>query len=177
MGKELLSTLIQGGIGMQNNLNQKIVVVYGTQAVLNKIEELRSGGIISNDIHIFTKDRSKFANLKWDSDIKRHPTGNWVDQFKSWFSDDSAIEEGLKKLNLTDEENVHCTRILEAGGTLLVTGQDPFNDLGHSGQINDEKGAATKDEPIHHDEQMIDREDSLDRRERIVEIESMRRLY
>ncbi|MGE7924589.1 general stress protein [Viridibacillus arvi] len=153
---------------MQNNLSQKIVVVYGTQAVLDKIEELRSGGIITNDIHIFTKDSSKFANIKWDSDIKRHPTGNWVDQFKSWFTDDSAIEEGLKKLNLTDEENAHCTRIIEAGGTLLVTGQDPFNDLGHSDII---------DEPIHHDEQMIDREDSIDRRERIVEIESMRRLY
>ncbi|MGF9978194.1 general stress protein [Viridibacillus arvi] len=161
---------------MQNNLSQKIVVVYGTQAVLNKIEELRSGGIISNDIHIFTKDSSKFANLKWNSDIKRHPTGNWVDQFKSWFSDDSAIEEGLKKLNLTDEENAHCTRILEAGGTLLVTGQDPFNDLGHSDKIIDENDAMI-DEPIHHDEQMIDREDSIDRRERIVEFESMRRLY
>lgn len=150
---------------MQHNHERRIEVAYSKQEVVDKIEHLRIENIMSKDIHLFSKDMSQFEDLRWEPDIELNKTGNWVDQFKSWFTDDTAIEAGLKQLNLSPEENARYSQILVNGGTLLVIGDqfdEPFDRSLTSTDLN---------QPTTN----LQRDESLEARERFDNIDTYRR--
>ena len=128
-----------------NAQNQRIEVAHSQQEMLSILDNLRADGFNYQDINIITKDSAQLESVKWDGDVKTHEAGNWVDQFKSWFTGDSAVTEGLKRFDLTDGQIAYYGQLLEQGAIVLFAEQEdahalnqaapePFNDtIDHAG--------------------------------------------
>lgn len=93
-------------MNMMNEQNPKIEVAHTRDEMLHILETMRTEGFHKEDIHIIAKDSQQLEDVKWDDDVHTHEAGNWVDQFKSWFTGDSAVTEGLKRFNLSEDRIV-----------------------------------------------------------------------
>lgn len=124
---------------MKSEQNQRIEVAHSQEEMLRKLDSMRRDGINYQDINIITRDTSQFKDVKEDADVKTHAAGNLVDQFKSWFTGDSAVTEGLKRFDLTDGQIALYGQLLEHGAIVLFAEQEnssasnhvapePFND-------------------------------------------------
>lgn len=103
--------------------NQRIEVAHSQEEMLRILDYLRGDGFHYKDIHIITKDPTRFEEVKGDTDVITHAAGNWVDQFKSWFTGESAVTEGLKRFALTDGQIALYAQWLEQGAIVLYTEQ------------------------------------------------------
>ncbi|MFJ7738383.1 general stress protein [Lysinibacillus sp. NPDC097287] len=108
---------------MKNEQNQRIEVAHSQEEMLRKLDSMRRDGINYQDINIITRDTSQFEDVKEDADVKTHAAGNLVDQFKSWFTGDSAVTEGLKRFDLTDGQIAYYGQLLEHGAIVLFAEQ------------------------------------------------------
>ena len=110
-----------------NAQNQRIEVAHSEQEMLRILEGMRRDGFNYQDINIIAKDSSRLENVKWDDDVKTHEAGNWVDQFKSWFTGDTAETEGLKRFELTDGQLAYYGQLLEQGAFILYAEHDDIS--------------------------------------------------
>ena len=121
--------------------NIRIEVAHSQEEMLRILDYMRGDGFSYQDIHIITKDSTHFEDVKGDTDVITHAAGNWMDQFKSWFTGESAVTEGLKRFALTDGQIALYAQWLEQGAIVLYAERDdvrpneahitvpkPFND-------------------------------------------------
>ncbi|MEX3746845.1 MULTISPECIES: general stress protein [Lysinibacillus] len=106
---------------MMNEQNSQIEVAHTRKEMLHILESMRLKAFQIEDIHIIAKDPSKLEDVKWDTDVKTHEVGNWVDQFKSWFTGESAVTEGLKRFDLTEGQTAYYAQLVELGAVVLFT--------------------------------------------------------
>lgn len=112
---------------MERKEERVIDIVYSTQDMLAKIQEYRAEG--SRDhIYIFSNDLNEFHALSRDEGISLYKPGGVRNMVKSFFAKENPVEEGLRKLHLTEAERQHYVNILNDGGIILVTGFDPFSE-------------------------------------------------
>jgi len=104
---------------MMNEQNPKIEVAHTRDEMLHILEHMRMEGYHQDDIHIIARDPQQFEDVKWDADVQTHEAGNWVDQFKSWFTGDSAVTEGLKRFNLSEGQIAYYAHLVEQGSIVL----------------------------------------------------------
>jgi len=104
---------------MMNEQNPKIEVAHTRDEMLHILENMRMEGYHQDDIHIIARDSQQFEDVKWDADVQTHEAGNWVDQFKSWFTGDSAVTEGLKRFNLSEGQIAYYAHLVEQGSIVL----------------------------------------------------------
>ncbi|WP_168193777.1 general stress protein [Lysinibacillus sp. SGAir0095] len=83
------------------------------------IERLKTGGTPMGQIHLVGKNLDKFAELKWDADVDMHHTGNTVDKFKSLFTGEDAVIEGLKGTDIPEAQIQHYKQVVDGGGVLI----------------------------------------------------------
>jgi len=107
-----------------DNLNSgsyNIEVAHTKQEAMAIIDRLKTDGIPKGQINIVGKDLNEFTNLKWDADVDVHNAGNLGDKFKSFFTGEDAVMEGLKDLNLPESQLLHYKTVVENGGIIIYT--------------------------------------------------------
>ncbi|GAA3349154.1 MULTISPECIES: general stress protein [Lysinibacillus] len=145
-------------MNMMNEQNPKIEVAHTRDEMLHILENMRTEGFHKEDIHIIAKDSQQLEDVKWDDDVHTHEAGNWVDQFKSWFTGDSAVTEGLKRFNLSEGQIAYYAHLVEQGSIVLFAERDDDYDTLQS----------------QHPETAAEQEERL-RQERLNEAEQLRR--
>jgi len=139
---------------MMNEQNPKIEVAHTRDEMLHILENMRSEGYHKEDIHIIAKDPQQYEDVKWDADVQTHEAGNWVDQFKSWFTGDSAVTEGLKRFNLSEGQIAYYAHLVEQGSIVLFAErEDDYDTL----QTHPET-AAEQEERLRNQERMNEAE-------------------
>ncbi len=101
--------------------NRKIVVARTEEDMYEKLEQLKAQGYSENDIHVVAKDRSHMDVLDHQSNVSTHAAGSVMDKFKSWFTGEDSITEGLRKLNLSEAETERYSKDVASGGFVLFT--------------------------------------------------------
>ncbi|WP_342544954.1 general stress protein [Lysinibacillus sp. FSL W7-1291] len=143
---------------MMNEQNPQIEVAHTRDEMLHILESMRLEGYQQEDIHIIAKDSEQFEDVKWDADVQTHEAGNWVDQFKSWFTGDSAVTEGLKRFNLSEGQIAYYAHLVEQGSIVLYAERE--DDV---------------DQLQAHSETVAEQEARLKQQERMIEAEQYRR--
>ncbi|MGN4125545.1 general stress protein [Lysinibacillus sphaericus] len=109
---------------MMNEQNPQIEVAHTKDEMLHILESMRLAGYHTEDIHIIAKNQSQLEDVKWDPDVTTHAAGNWVDQFKSWFTGESAVTEGLKRFDLSEGQTAYYSQLVEQGAIVLFAERD-----------------------------------------------------
>lgn len=109
---------------MLDEQNPQIEVAHSTEEMFHILESLRVEGFHTKDIHIMAKNSAQLEAVKWEPDVIIHEAGNWMDQFKSWFTGESAVTEGVKRFDLTDGQTAYYGQQLEQGAIVLYVEQD-----------------------------------------------------
>ncbi|MER2006590.1 MAG: general stress protein [Psychrobacillus sp.] len=128
---------------MNLNSNRKIEIARTEEDMYEKLEHLQKQGYEESDIHVISSESTHLNALNRYSDVTTHEAGTFIDKFKSWFTGESAIVEGLKKLDLTEEEAEQYAKEVASGSIVLYTDAVPEGDsLGASANA---EAAATTD--------------------------------
>ncbi len=113
---------------MMNEQNPQIEVAHTREEMFQILERMRLEGYHTEDIHIIAKDSNQFEDVKWDANVKTHEAGNWLDQFKSWFTGDTAVTEGLKRFDLTEGQTAYYAQLVEQGAIVLFAEREDLVD-------------------------------------------------
>lgn len=128
---------------MNLNSNRKIEIARTEEDMYEKLEHLQKQGYEESDIHVISSESTHLNALNRYSNVSTHEAGTFIDKFKSWFTGESAIVEGLKKLDLTEEEAEQYAKEVASGSIVLYTDAVPEGDsLGTSANA---EAAATTD--------------------------------
>lgn len=99
--------------------NLHIEVAHTRNEAMEIIDRLKTSGTPMGQIHLVGKDLDAFADLKWDADVDMHRTGNAVDKFKSLFTGEDAVMEGLRGADIPEAQLEHYKQVVENGGVLI----------------------------------------------------------
>lgn len=106
---------------MNLNSNRKIEIARTEEEMYERLEDLQKQGYEENDIHVISSESTHLNALNRYSDVSTHEAGTFIDKFKSWFTGETAIVEGLKKLDLSEEETEHYAKEVASGSIVLYT--------------------------------------------------------
>lgn len=114
--------------------NRRIEVARSEEEMYEKLELLQEQGYAESDIHVISKENAHLYTLNRHSEVSTHEAGTFVDKFKSWFTGEDAITEGLRKLDLTVEETERYAQQVAGGSIVLYTdvlthADNPPNDI------------------------------------------------
>ena len=106
-----------------NNIksNRRIEVARTEEEMYEKLELLQDEGYSEGDIHVISTESTHLQTLNRHSNVSTHEAGTYMDKFKSWFTGEDAITEGLRKLNLNEQETEHYAQAVAAGSIVLYT--------------------------------------------------------
>ena len=127
---------------MNLNSNRRIEIARTEEEMYEKLEALQKQGFEESDIHVISSESSDLNALSRHSEVSTHEAGTFMDKFKSWFTGESAIVEGLKKLDLSEEEAEQYAREVSSGSIVLYTDSDTL-DEGYLNNAADSEVAAT----------------------------------
>jgi len=122
--------------------NRHLEVARTEDEMYEKLEAFKSQGIAESDIHVISKDRSHMSTLNRHSEVTTHEAGTMMDTFKSWFTGEDAVKEGLRPLNLTEVEKDRYSKDIANGGFVLYTDHNA-GDITASHQNEFEEGYDT----------------------------------
>ena len=124
--------------------NRRIEVARSEEEMYDKLEQMKTEGYAESDIHVISNDQNHLNTLNRYSDVSTHEAGSFMDKFKSWFTGEDAIKEGLRKLDLNEAETEHYASDVANGGFVLYTDQSPIsNEIVGSHQNEFEEGYDT----------------------------------
>lgn len=109
----------------ESNSYKHIEVARTEDEMYNRLETLKSQGYEETDIHVISKDHSQISTLSRHSNVATHEAGTIKDKFKSWFTGEDAVTEGLRPLNLTEAEREKYSGEVARGGFILYTDRAP----------------------------------------------------
>jgi len=98
-----------------------IVVALSEEHMYEKLEQLKEQGYTESDIHVVSKEHAHMSTLNSHSEVSTHEAGTMMDKFKSWFTGETAIKEGLRKLDLSDTEIERYSKDVANGAYILYT--------------------------------------------------------
>lgn len=106
-----------------NNIesNRRIEVARSEEEMYGKLELLQDEGYAEGDIHVISTESTHLQTLNRHSDVSTHEAGTFIDKFKSWFTGEDAIMEGLRKLDLSEQETEHYSQAVAGGSIVLYT--------------------------------------------------------
>ena len=106
--------------------NRRIEVARSEEEMYERLEQMKTEGYAESDIHVISSDRSHMHTLNRYSEVSTHEAGSFMDKFKSWFTGEDSIKEGLRKLDINNEEREKYSREVASGGFVLYTDQSPI---------------------------------------------------
>ncbi|WP_019412444.1 general stress protein [Paenisporosarcina sp. TG20] len=137
---------------MNNQSNRHIEVASTEDEMFNKLDTLLDQGYSESEIHVIAIDHSSDVNtLDRHSEVSTHEAGTFKDKFKSWFTGEDAVREGLRSLNLSEAEKDRYSNYIANGGFVLFTernekslneledSNDPNNSLENANGFNKEE--------------------------------------
>lgn len=101
--------------------NRRIELARTEEEMYEKLEILQTEGYAESDIHVISKENTQLNTLNRHSEVSTHEAGTFMDKFKSWFSGEDAITEGLKRLDLSDIETERYAQEVARGSIVLYT--------------------------------------------------------
>ncbi|WP_019412597.1 general stress protein [Paenisporosarcina sp. TG20] len=113
----------------ESNSNRHIEVARTEDEMYNRLEVLKSRGYEETDIHVISKDHSQINTLSRYSNVATHEAGTLTDKFKSWFTGEDAVTEGLRPLNLTEAEKEKYSGEVARGSFVLYTDYAPDGNI------------------------------------------------
>lgn len=125
----------------ESNFNRHIEVARTEDEMYNRLEALKSQGYEETDIHVISKDHSQISTLSRYSNVATHEAGTFSDKFKSWFTGEDAVTEGLRPLNLTESEREKYSGEVARGSFVLYTDHAPTGNGGVGTEEYDTFGA------------------------------------
>ena len=129
---------------MNTESNRRIEVARTDEEMYEKLEQFKLQGYAESDIHVISNDRNHMHTLNRHSEVSTHEAGTMMDKFKSWFTGEDSITEGLKKLDLNDAETERYSKDVASGGFVLYTDSVPIsNEIVGSHQNEFEEGYDT----------------------------------
>jgi hypothetical protein len=147
---------------MNFETDRRIEVARTEEEIYEKLEELKTEGYAENDIHVISKDRSHMHTLNRHSEVSTHEAGTIMDKFKSWFTGEDYVVEGLRKLDLNENERNRFAQDVASGGFVLYTDHDPIQkekDISkHQNEFEegyDTFGSSRNSYETYHDEQPV----------------------
>lgn len=123
--------------------NRKIEVARTEDEMYGKLEQLKAQGYSESDIHVISKDHAHMSTLNRYSEVSTHEAGTFMDKFKSWFTGEDSVTEGLRKLDLNDAETDRYSKDVASGGFLLYTDASLNDSVTDSHQNEFEEGYDT----------------------------------
>lgn len=108
--------------------SRRIEVARSEEEMYEKLELLQEQGYAESDIHVISKENAHLNTLNRHSEVSTHEAGTFMDKFKSWFTGEDAITEGLRKLDLSEVETEKYARQVADGSIVLYTDVLTFND-------------------------------------------------
>ena len=108
--------------------NRRIEIARTEEEMYEKLEGLQNQGYTESDIHVISTENAHLNTLSRHSEVSTHETGTLMDKFKSWFTGEDAIAEGLRKLDLSEEERARYAGEVARGSIVLYTDVLTFND-------------------------------------------------
>lgn len=166
--------------------NRRIEIARSEEEMYEKLELLQEQGYADGDIHVISQESNHLYTLSHHSEVSTHEAGTLMDRFKSWFTGEDAITEGLRKLNLSVEETERYADEVSRGAILLYTDLLTFADDPTIGRYDEPKDRYARGETFATDpflvggEKRITPEQYEERRaikERLDEIPPKNRLY
>lgn len=115
---------------LSNEEKRTIDVAYTKHEMLEKLQELRKSPEIvdQNKIYILTKHVNEFHALSRDHQIELVTTHGIRSFMKSLIFKETPIERALRRMNLSPTERSEYEAVIKAGGIMLISGRDPFNE-------------------------------------------------
>ncbi|WP_339197293.1 general stress protein [Solibacillus sp. FSL R5-0449] len=119
---------------------QKIDVAYTKQELLEKLQELRrpDNELEGTHIYLLTKDVDEFHSIARDQQVSLITTNGVRSIVKTALTNESPIEEKIRRLGLPENKRLEYEKIIEEGGKLLITGTDPFDEEDWTGHTLDD---------------------------------------
>ncbi|WP_419960871.1 general stress protein [Psychrobacillus sp. BM2] len=108
--------------------NRRIEIARTEEEMYEKLESLQNQGYAESDIHVISTENAHLNTLSRHSEVSTHETGTFMDKFKSWFTGEDAVAEGLRKLDLSEEERTRYAGEVARGSIVLYTDVLTFND-------------------------------------------------
>lgn len=108
--------------------NRRIEIARTEEEMYEKLESLQNQGYAESDIHVISTENAHLNTLNRHSEVSTHETGTFMDKFKSWFTGEDAVAEGLRKLNLSEEERTRYAGEVARGSIVLYTDVLTLND-------------------------------------------------
>ena len=108
--------------------NRRIEIARTEEEMYEKLEGLQNQGYAESDIHVISTETAHLNTLSRHSEVSTHETGTFMDKFKSWFTGEDAIAEGLRKLDLSEEERTRYAEEVARGSIVLYTDVLTLND-------------------------------------------------
>lgn len=149
---------------MNMDSTRRIEIARSEEEMYEKLELLQSQGYAERDIHVISKENMHLTTLKRHSEVSTHEAGTVMDTFKSWFTGEDAITEGLRKLDLDEQETEYYAKEVANGSIVLYT------DVNQSGRPYNHS-SFDEDPPPEQYEERLERQRKLD------EMPPMNRLY
>lgn len=105
-------------------MTKKIESFSSEQALLGRIDNLKSQGVNEHDIHVISSHKLEGSALDY-TDVKYHNAeGSFGDKFASLFTGEDPQQRAFSKLDLTESEKNEYIREVESGSILLYVDQD-----------------------------------------------------
>ena len=108
--------------------NRRIEIARTEEEMYEKLEGLQNQGYAESDIHVISTENAHLNTLSRHSEVSTHETGTFMDKFKSWFTGEDAVAEGLRKLDLSEEERTRYAGEVARGSIILYTDVLTLND-------------------------------------------------
>ncbi|QUG40316.1 general stress protein [Psychrobacillus sp. INOP01] len=108
--------------------NRRIEFARTEEEMYEKLEGLQNQGYAESDIHVISTENAHLNTLSRHSEVSTHEAGTFMDKFKSWFTGEDAVAEGLRKLDLSEEERTRYAEEVARGSIVLYTDVLTFND-------------------------------------------------
>lgn len=107
---------------------RRIEIARTEEEMYDKLEGLQNQGYAESDIHVISTENAHLNTLSRHSEVSTHETGTFMDKFKSWFTGEDAVAEGLRKLDLSEEERTRYAGEVASGSIVLYTDVLTLND-------------------------------------------------
>jgi len=166
--------------------NRRIEVARSEEEMYEKLELLQEQGYEESDIHVISQENTHLYTLKRHSEVSTHEAGKFIDRFKSFFTGEDAITEGLQRLDLSAEETDRYAAEVARGAIILYTdvltfADDPSTDRYDESQDHFARGETFASDPyLVGGEKRISPEQYEERREikeKLNEVPPRDRLY
>ncbi|TDM10442.1 YsnF/AvaK domain-containing protein [Macrococcus lamae] len=94
------------------------------QALLSRIDNLKSQGVAERDMHVISKNKLEGSALDYTDVQFKNADGSFGDKVASLFTGEDPQHRVFEKLNLSDAEQSQYVREVESGNILLYVDND-----------------------------------------------------